>query len=295
VKRAKKSATTPAVSAGPILKYAGGKAQLLDEILPRLPAQIETYFEPFFGGGAVFFALAAARRFKHAVISDRNPNIIELYRVVRDDPLALMAALDEHRAKHSESYYYEVRAAEDALPLFRAARAPSPVTLAARTLYLNKATYNGLYRTNSKGDFNASFGKVPKEKLTIYDRENVLACSRLFADVEIRCGDFELGARGAGKDDAIFFDPPYLYPPGATNFVAYDGHPFHRADHERLVAFAHKLAARGAHVLISNDDNPAVRLTYGSFDLVEVECPRAINSKADERGPVKEILALAKR
>jgi DNA adenine methylase len=279
--------------AGPLLKYPGGKAKLLHEILPRLPERMATYYEPFVGGGAVFFALAHEQRFARAVISDRNPNIVGLYCAVRDDPRFLMAVLDEHHAKHSEDYYYEVRAAEDALPLFSAKA--DPVALAGRTLYLNKATFNGLYRTSRVGDFNASFGKVPREKLKLYDRANVLACSELFRNVEIRCGDFEVGLRGAKKGDAAFCDPPYLYPPGATNFVAYDGHPFHRADHERLVVVSTKLAAKGVFVMISNDDNAAVRSTYGTLDLVPVMCPRAINRDADKRGPVPELLAIATR
>lgn len=259
--------------AAPFLKWAGSKRYLLPEILPRLPTKINTYFEPFVGGGAVFFALAADKRFKHAVLGDSSEELVGTYYVLRDSVDDVVQQLKVHSRKHSEKYFYEVRAQPRS---------------AARMIYLNRTCFNGLYRVNRKGQFNVPFGRYTNPK--ICDEENLRAVSATLRSVGLLLGDFERSTIRARRGDAVYFDPPYAPVSETANFTAYTAGGFGPADQERLRDVAKKLIDRGVHVLLSNSDTPFVRKLYKGFKIEKVEAPRRVNSKGGKRGNVGELL-----
>ncbi len=272
--------------ARPFTKWAGGKGRLVPEILKRVPAQIDTYIEPFVGGGAVFFALAAepVRRYKHAVLCDANRELIDCYRAIRNDVEGVIRALRRHR--YNKRAYYRVRDQNPAR-WTRARRA-------ARFLFLNRAGYNGLYRVNAAGKFNVPFGRYTNP--TLCDAANLRACSRALEGVRLCCVDFEFAFADVviPHDASGFFwyaDPPYVPVSTTSDFTAYTKGGFSWNDHERLAALARSAIASGAGVLLSNADTPAVRKLYrGDFRCARVLVRRAINSKADGRGHVGELL-----
>ena len=180
----------------PVLKWAGGKRRLVPDILAALPERIDTYYEPFLGGGAVFFALAAARRFRRAVLSDQNPDLVCVYEASRDDVVGVIDALSGMR--HSEAEYYRVRSS----------RPRAAARRAARIIYLNKTGYNGLYRVNRSGHFNVPFGRYVRPK--ICDADNLRAVAGALQGVEVLVSDFEAVVAGARNGDAVYFDPPYV-------------------------------------------------------------------------------------
>lgn len=267
------------VAPQPVLKWAGGKRRLLPEILATLPPRIDTYYEPFIGGGAVFFALAAEGRFRRAVLSDRNADLVCVYRAVRDDVEGVIRALQGMR--YSEAEYYRVRSA----------RPRSEVRRAARIIYLNKTGYNGLYRVNRSGEFNVPFGRYVRPK--ICDSDNLRAVSRALQGVEVLTEDFESAVREARPGDAIYFDPPYVPLSVTSSFTAYHNEPFGAEEHRRLAGLFTNLAERSVHVVLSNSDTPETRSLYQPFACRLVFVRRSINSNAGARGPVTELLVSA--
>lgn len=274
------------VRAGPFLKWAGGKKQLLPDILPRLPARIGTYFEPFVGGGAVFFALAQARRFERAVISDKNPHLINLYRVVRDDVDSLKASLRPHAERATDpDWFYYVRSWDPA--------ALEPVERAARLLFLNRTCFNGLYRVNRRGEFNVPFGKYKNPK--VLDEAKLDAASRALVGVEIRCRDFSEVADEVVPGDAVYFDPPYVPVSSTASFNSYHAEAFGPETQARLVEVYRRCWRGGAVAVLSNSDCELTRELYRALDTTVVRATRAINSAADGRGRVNELLVVGPR
>lgn len=265
-------------AAGPFLKWAGGKTQLLGSILARLPARMERYHEPFIGGGAVFFALAAQGRFKSAVLADRNEGLIELYSVVRDHVGALIERLQPHR--YEEAYYYEVRAQDPA--------SLDPIARAARLVFLNRTGFNGLYRVNRKGQFNVPFGRYTNPR--ICDEVGLRAASAALAGVELRVADFEEVVAGAKPGDAVYFDPPYYPVSASSSFTAYDPYPFREPEQQRLAGVHRALGERGVFALLSNSDTPFTRALYDGLDVETIEASRNINSVGSKRGKITELL-----
>lgn len=280
------SAHAPAYHAAPFLKWAGGKSQLLGDILPVLPARIRTYYEPFIGGGAVFFALANARRFERAVIADRNPALIEVYKCVRDEVAGVIRALTRHQAHATDGdYYYRIRA-EGTQDL-------SAVERAARIIFLNKTCYNGLYRVNRRGEFNVPFGRYARPR--VLNEEALESASAALQDVEIAESDFEMVAHRAVRGDAVYFDPPY-HPVSATaSFTAYSSVAFGVPEHERLARAYRSCVRRGVSAVLSNSDCDLTRELYAGLDVRTVAASRAINSVAQKRGRVSEILVVGVR
>ena len=263
----------------PVLKWAGGKRRLVPDILAALPREIDTYYEPFVGGGAVFFALAAEGRFQRAVLSDRNSELIQMYAAIRDDVESVIAALSDMR--HSEEEYYRIRALR-------------PRTLArkaARIIYLNKTGYNGLYRVNRSGEFNVPFGR--QERPNICDADNLRAVAQVLQGVEVLVSDFESVVAGARPGDAVYFDPPYMPVSTTAKFTSYHSEPFGNDEHHRLARLFGDLAARRVAVVLSNSDTKETRALYGSFKPRVVHASRPINSNASARGPVAELLVAA--
>lgn len=245
---------------------------------------MKTYYEPFIGGGAVFFALAAEHRFERAVIADRNPWLVEVYKTVRDDVGGLIASLSRH-AKHatSEEYYYQMRAQEPATQVDRA----------ARILFLNKTCYNGLYRVNRRGQFNVPFGRYANPR--VCNEEVLINASRALQRVEIKNSDFEIVSSQAKRGDAIYFDPPYVPVSSTASFTAYDSHVFGQADHQRLKDTFNACVSRGAAAVLSNSDTPETRALYQDLDVRTVSATRAINSAAGKRGRITELLVVGAR
>jgi DNA adenine methylase len=272
---------TPALAA-PVIKFVGGKRQLLPEILPRLPLQIRTYYEPFVGGGAVFFALANEGRFKRAVIGDSNELLVNMYTQLRDKCSAVIDHLRTHAQKHCEEYYYEQRS-----------RPQSGPSGAARFIYLNRTGFNGLYRVNKSGENNVPFGRYENPK--ICDMPGLRAASAALQGVTIRHGDFAPLVSRAAVGDAAYMDPPYLPVPGSASFTAYGSDGFSVADHERLADCVAGCVKRGANALLSNSDTPEARriFTRGGWHVEKISAHRNINSDGEGRGVVGELLVSA--
>jgi DNA adenine methylase len=266
----------------PFLKWAGGKRQLLPRILDLAPARIETYYEPFVGGGAVFFALAAENRFSRAVLGDANPELVSCYATVRDDVAGVIAELRKHR--NVKDAYYKVRATDP--------QRLSPAARAARVIYLNRCGYNGLYRVNSDGRFNVPFGRYAKPNICEVPR--LEAASRALASVEIVCGDFRdvLAGRLPGENDFVYLDPPYVPISRTASFTAYAQRSFGPDDQRRLADTLRALSRDRVPALLSNSYCSDTRRLYDGPELVyrKVLARRAINSVGGRRGPVSEIL-----
>lgn len=275
------SNTHTRLRAHPLLKAAGGKTALLPEILPRLPAKIKTYHEPFFGGGAVFFALAEEKRFVQAVLGDANKELMNVYEMIQQHPTHVTRFLERGFAQDEKSYY-KIRS-QDPEKLSQRDRA-------ARTIYLNKVGFNGLFRVNRKGVFNVPWGR--QEGRALFEETNILACSTALKGAHLVSFDFEDTVRSAKRGDAVYFDCPYVPASETSNFTAYTKGGFGLADQERLRDVAARLVQRGVHVLLSNSDTPFVRKLYRGreFKIEKVQAPRRINSKGGKRGNVGELL-----
>lgn len=258
----------------PFVKWSGGKRQLLPELIKYVPEKFERYYEPFVGGGALFWHLQP----KSAVLGDINDELIVSYRVIRERCEKLIDVLTLHGRAHSRAHFEHMRDVN-----FVEANVESR---AARFIYLNKTCFNGLYRVNKSGKFNVPFGDYANP--TICDAENLRACAAALKTVITMHGDFEETTKLAESGDFVYFDPPYI-PVSKTSFTAYDKSGFGRADHVRLRDCALHLKRCGAYVLLSNSSAPLVEELYGrDFELIPVQGKRSINSKGTGRGPVKE-------
>jgi len=270
----------------PFLKWAGGKRRLVPEIRARyLPKQLGTYYEPFFGGGAVLFGLQPDR----AVINDSNAELINCCQVIRDTPDELIQQLREHRQHcHSKDYYYQIRDWDRSPNYFQR----SPVERAARMLFLNRTCYNGLYRVNSRGQFNVPFGKYKHPR--ILDEDVLRAVSRYLnqAKLHIRQGDFQRAVQQAEPGDFIYFDPPYDPVSATSSFTAYDSGGFTREDQIRLREEVDRLDRLGCRFLLSNACTPFILDLYKGYYTTRVAMSRAINSNALKRGRIHEVLVL---
>jgi len=286
--------------ARPILKWAGGKGQLLEELYARFPKSYERYHEPFFGGGALFFDLEPA----DGTINDTNTRLVNFYRQVRDNPTELIERCrkfehpesepDEsleysetnHKGREIKNYYYQQRARFNKRPYEGAF---DELEEAALLLYLNRTCFNGLYRENSDGGFNVPIGRYANPDWVRADE--VRAASELLENVEIHNKDFEYITDVAKKGDLVYFDPPYEPMSTTAYFTDYSAEGFEKEDQERLLDTARELDEQGVHVILSNSG-----VMYEMYDEtgfhVEVEgATRAINSDAENRGEVDEIIA----
>jgi DNA adenine methylase len=271
-----------AVPAAPIVKWAGGKTRLLDEILARRPARFGRYFEPFLGGGAVFFKLSPTG----AVLSDINADLINAYRCVANQLDAVLRRLRVHRDNHGEGHYYATRERWN-----RRTAADTDVDRAAMFIYLNKTCYNGLWRVNRSGEFNVPMGRYRDP--SVFDAAALHAASQLLRRAELRHAGYREVAELAGPDDFVYFDPPYQPRSVTSSFTSYTSDCFGEDDQRELAATARALAARGCAVMVSNSDTPLIRELYAEFNIERVACSRAINSRADSRGAVSEVLITA--
>lgn len=271
-------------SARPFIKWAGGKWRLLDQYQPFLPTDFDGYHEPFLGGGALFFHLAPRLHAegKRAYLSDVNPELVNVYRCVRDRPEELLALLAEHQRQHNQQWYYQVRSQTETDPIKRA----------ARFIYLNKTCYNGLYRENAKGQFNVPVGRYKNPKIFAPELLRPASAALQIAEIEERpfssVLDFARGDR-----DFVYFDPPYHPLSDTSKFTAYSRYRFTAQEQRALKAVIAQLAARRVRVLASNSDCPFIRELYVDFQLETITAARAINSKAHKRGKITEVLLVA--
>jgi len=271
---------TPVEGAVPFLKWAGGKRRLLKQYAPYFPSRssVRRYYEPFIGSAAVFFHLQP----ENAHLSDVNKRLVDIYRVVQQDVEGLIEALKVHR--NERDYYYHVRALDTAKL--------SQAEKAARLIFLNRTCYNGLYRENSRGQFNVPFGRYDNPK--ICDQVRLRRASLALQGVDLIVDDFAQVVELAGPGDFVYFDPPYEPLSATSNFTSYNRHGFDQDDQRRLAAVVDQLTGRGCHVMLSNSSAPLIVELYDrpQYRLVPVLARRNINSKAERRGPVKELLIL---
>lgn len=264
----------------PFLKWVGGKRQLMSEIEPLMPSKISTYYEPFIGGGAVFLN----QQPKKAVINDYNAELINVYKVVRDNVDELIEDLAKH--KNESDYFYSIRM-QDRQEGFDQL---SELKRASRVIYLNKTCFNGLYRVNSSGEFNTPFGRYKSPNIV---NETVLRAVSNYLnnnDVKLLSGDFENALKGIRKGAFVYLDPPYDPVSKSSNFTGYIEGGFDSDQQERLRDVCIKLNDKGVNFLLSNSATPFIKDLYKDFEIIEVDAKRHINSVASKRGSVAEVL-----
>ncbi|MCI8599386.1 MAG: DNA adenine methylase [Lachnospiraceae bacterium] len=265
----------------PVVKWVGGKRQLLDEIIPLLPKRITTYCEPFLGGGAVLFSIQPSK----AIVNDLNTDLITVYQVIRDDVDTLIELLKKH--ENTSEYFYTIRdvdrdkAAYEAMP---------QVEKASRLLYLNKTCFNGLFRVNSSGEFNSPFGHYKNPNIV---NEPVLrAVSNYFnaSNLSFYSEDFAITLDRVRKGALVYLDPPYDPVSDTASFTGYNKGGFDRKEQIRLKEACDSLTKRGIKFILSNSATDFIKELYQDYHVTIVKAKRAINSDASKRGAIEEVL-----
>lgn len=274
------STTDPSVM--PILKWVGGKRQLLDTIVPLIP-EYTTYYEPFVGGGAVLFHTQPGK----AVINDSNAELINIYEVIKEQPKELIACLKRHKEKNCQEYFYEVRSLDRDREQYGRL---SPVEQAARIIYLNKTCYNGLFRVNRAGEFNSPWGRYRNPNIT--NETTIEAISRYLnkARVKIFCGDYREALKGIRKGSFVYLDPPYMPLSTSSSFTGYTAAGFGPEQQKELKRQCDQLNKKGIRFLLSNSCCDYIEDLYRDYIVERVSAKRTINAKADKRGAIDEVL-----
>ena len=267
--------------AAPVVKWVGGKRQLLPQILPLIPKRMTAYCEPFLGGGAVLFALQPRR----ALVNDLNQDLITVYRVIRENADALIEHLSRH--ENTPEYFYRIRDLDRDKEAYAAL---SDVEKASRLLYLNKTCYNGLFRVNASGAFNSPYGHYRRPN--IVNEQTIRGVSRYFnsCDITFFSGDFASVLEQVPKGGFVYLDPPYDPVSDTASFTGYNRGGFGREEQVRLKECCDALTARGVKFLLSNSATPFIRELYGSYRVSIVQARRAVNSVASRRGAIEEVL-----
>ncbi|MBQ7031194.1 MAG: Dam family site-specific DNA-(adenine-N6)-methyltransferase [Bacilli bacterium] len=267
----------------PFVKWAGGKRQIIDKLKMYAPDEYNTYYEPFVGGGALFFELSP----KVAVINDYNEELMNVFYCIKDETKfnKMCKELNHHEANHSEEYYYEIRNKDRDKSKFK--KMPD-YKRSARTIYLNKACFNGLYRVNSKNEFNVPFNR--KAKVNTYDAQNlgIIHSYLNFNDIKLLNTDFEEAVKDAKKGDFIYFDPPY--DTETLIFNSYTENGFGKEEQIRLAKVYSELANRGCYVMLSNHNTKLIKDLYSEYNIYVIEAKRNINSNGKKRGKVEEVI-----
>ena len=266
----------------PFTKWTGGKRQLIPTIKELMPVKYNRYFEPFIGGGALFFELCP----KNAYINDFNEELINSYKVIKENPLELISLLEEHKNNNSKEYYLDVRAADRDGRLERM----SNVERAARILYMLRVNFNGLYRVNSKNQFNVPYGKYKNPKIVNPDLINSISNYLNNNNIRILHGDFEKALADVGEGDFVYFDPPYIPISATSAFTSYTSEGFTYEDQVRLRDTFKMLDERGAYLMLSNSSSPLVEELYSDFNIHFVEANRMNGAKLSSRGTISEII-----
>ncbi|WP_294488331.1 DNA adenine methylase [uncultured Mailhella sp.] len=268
----------------PILKWVGGKRQLLNDILPLIQSK-GTYIEPFLGGGAVLFA----HQPKKAIVNDYNSELMNVYQVVKSYPEQLIQILQVHYANNSEEYYYSIRE----LDRDEQYKNISLIEKAARIIYLNKTCYNGLYRVNSSGYFNSPYGKYKNPN--IVNAPVIRAMSKYFNDNDITLlqGDYKEVLKKVKKGSFVYLDPPYMPLSRSANFTGYTENGFGYKEQEELKQECDRLREKGIRFVQSNSDCLEIRELYKDYTIKTVQAKRVINSNSAKRGEINEVLIYA--
>jgi len=268
-------------SVSPVVKWVGGKRQILNEILKYVPQKFTTYYEPFVGGGAVFFELQPEK----AVINDINSELINLYQTIKDNVDELIEDLKKH--KNDSNYFYRIRELDRDKEKYNLL---SPVERASRIIYLNKTCYNGLFRVNRAGEFNTPFGNYKNPN--IVNEETLRAVNQYFntAKISFYNKDYAEVLKGARKGAFVYLDPPYDPVSDTSSFTGYDKNGFDRNEQIRLKQTCDMLNKKGISFLLSNSATDFILELYKDYKIEIVKAKRAINSKADKRGEIDEVL-----
>jgi len=272
--------------AQPFIKWVGGKRGLLSQIIPLLPKTFNNYFEPFVGGGALFFELYAQGKLdgKNVYLFDINAELINTYNVVKENPSELIETLYDFKEKHSKEYYYEVRAwdrEENFLETDNLMRA-------ARFIYLNKTCFNGLYRVNKSNQNNVPMGSYKNPN--IVDESAIYSANEALQNATILNASYKDVLKYATKDDLVYFDPPYYPLTPTASFTSYSEFEFLDREQEELFETFYVLNKKGCNVVHSNSDTDFIKKLYKNFDIQNIQANRFINSKSSGRGKISEVL-----
>lgn len=272
-------------SAKPFVKWAGGKTRLIDSLISFVPKNFNSYFEPFVGGGALFFYLKNHKilNSKKIYINDKNSELINAYKQIRINPLGVLKELEILKKKHNKENFYRIRSLDRAHDFYSL----SEVFRASRFIYLNKTCYNGLCRYNSKGHFNTPIGSYKNPK--IYDEELIFSVHKALENALITNNDFEFVSLKAKKGDFIYIDPPYFPLNKTSSFVNYTDN-FSANEQIRLYELFKILDFEGVKVLQSNSNTKFIKELYKDFEIIEINSKRAINCKCDRRGKITELI-----
>ena len=269
--------------AKPFVKWAGGKRQIIDKLKQYVPDEYNTYYEPFIGGGALLFELAP----KNAVINDSNEELMNVYKCLCDEEKfkKMCSLLNHYETEHSEDFYYEIRNKDKNKNTYNRL---SDYTKAARTIYLNKACFNGLYRVNKKNEFNVPFGK--KTKVNTYEGSNLITVSNYLTmnNIKILSVDFEEAVKDVKEKDFVYFDPPY--DSETSTFNSYTEEGFSKDEQIRLAKVFKELDRKGAFVMLSNHNTSLINDLYKEYNIHLIEAKRNINSNGKKRGTVEEVI-----
>ncbi|AUF83798.1 modification methylase [Mesoplasma syrphidae] len=270
----------------PILKWVGGKSQLLEELKHNIPESFNNYFEPFFGGGALAFEIA--NKPKVMFLSDLNKELVDFYAVVRNRPSALIKQIDEFKKSYNESpefFYYELRNADRD---FDYKKNTTKVWRAARTLFINKTCFNGMHRVNSKGEFNVPWNQELNAP-NVVDNDNLRQVSKFLKSSKVECSDFESILNKIKPRDFVYIDPPYDKIKKDT-FVEYNKESFGTYHQKKLALVCEEIDRKGAFFMVSNHNTELIREIYKNYKIDVIYARRSINSKGAERGKVEEVL-----
>ena len=262
----------------PLIKWVGGKRQLMSDLLRNMPKKYNRYFEPFIGGGALFFELQS----ENAYISDMNEELINLYLVVRDNVYELITDLNTH--KITKDYYLKIRNLDRTSKYKKL----SNIKRASRFIYLNRTCFNGLYRVNSKGEFNVPFGNYKNPR--IVDVDNLLNCSELLKRTEIKNADFSEILTKVKKGDFVYFDPPYVPLNETSSFTSYTKNGFDMDMQIKLKEVCDELDSMGVKFLLSNSDTKIIHDLYSNYKIKKVLASRQVNANVNGRGKITEVL-----
>lgn len=266
----------------PILKWVGGKRQLLADIMPLINRNCSTYVEPFIGGGAVFFELQP----KKAIINDYNSELINVYLTIKNSPEELIAELEKHESNNSEEYFYETRSIDRTDEY----NEMDNIQKAARVIYLNKTCYNGLYRVNAAGQFNSPYGKYKNPNITNATMIRGMSKYLNKANIVIKQGDYKETLKGLRKGAFVYLDPPYMPISSSSSFTGYTENGFSYDNQVELKKECDKLRDKGISFLQSNSDCKEIRELYKEYEIRTVQAKRSINSNASKRGEISEVL-----
>lgn len=265
----------------PVVKWVGGKRQILDKIQKYVPKNITTYYEPFVGGGAVLFDIQPSK----AVVNDINSELINLYQIIKDNVEDLIEDLKKH--KNEEDYFYQVRELDRDKARYSLL---TPIERASRVIFLNKTCYNGLFRVNRAGEFNTPFGNYKNPN--IVNEETLKAVSKYFnkANITFLNKDYEEVLKGARKGAFVYLDPPYDPVSDTASFTGYDKGGFNRDEQTRLKRTCDKLNEKGIKFLLSNSATDFIFELYKEYKIETIQAKRAINSDPNKRGEINEVL-----